>query len=330
MTAKEVVSTGPIEWGPTDIPDLGRRTMIVTGASSGLGLVLTRHLAGRGATVLMSVRDLKKGKRVRRELLSADLGGALEVWPLDLLDLDSVRRFAAAIKDDGRPIDVLVNNGGISNQPRRLSPQGYESQFATNHLGHFALTGLLLESLERGSDPRVVTVGSGFYRRIKGLDFNDLQGEKRYSTIGAYARSKLANVLFGIELERRLRAAGSPVRSLVAHPGVAATSMSQSANSTAERLLAMVVTSLLARPAEQGALPILYATAAPEAEPGVFIGPTGPRRRTKVTLDSFVGPGTDARAAGRLWSVSEDLTGVRYLDEAALQGPSVPTNNATP
>ena len=314
MTTDKTDRTGSIAWGPDDVPDLSGRTFVVTGASSGLGLVLTRHLAGRGATVLMAVRDLEKGERVRGEILAANPGGDIEVWPLDLLDLDSVRRFADGVRDDERPIDVLVNNGGISNQPRRLSPQGYESQFATNYLGHFALTGLLLESLERGNDPRVVTVGSGFYRRIKGLDFDDLQGEKRYSPIGAYARSKLANILFGIELERRLRAAGSPVRSLVAHPGVAATSMSQSANSTAERMLATVVTSLLARPAEQGTLPILYATAAPKAMPGVFIGPTGPKRNTKVTLDSFVEPGTDAHAAGHLWGVSEDLTDVRYLD----------------
>ncbi|MDQ3645867.1 MAG: SDR family NAD(P)-dependent oxidoreductase [Actinomycetota bacterium] len=289
--------------------------IIVTGASSGLGLALTRHLATHGATVLMAVRDPEKGERVRRDLSSANLDGTLEVWPLDLLDLDSVRRFADGVRDDGRPIDVLVNNAGISNQPRRLSSQGYESQFATNHLGHFALTGLLLESLERGDDPRVVTMASGYYRYVRGgLNFNDLNGEKRYSPIGAYARSKLANVLFGLDLERRLRAADSPVRSLIAHPGIAATSMSQSANSTAERLLAKAITLLMARPAEQSVLPILYATAATEAGPGVFIGPTGPRQNTRVTLDDFVGPATDEQPAVRLWDVSEELTGVRYLD----------------
>ena len=255
---------------------------------------------------------------MRGELLSTKPDGGfgdLEVWPLDLLDLDSVRCFADGLREDGRAIDVLVNNGGISNKPRRLSPQGYESQFATNHLGHFALTGLLLESLERGEAPRVVTVASSYYRYVRGgLNFDDLQGEKKYSPIGAYARSKLANVLFGLDLERRLRAADFPVRSLVAHPGMSATPMSRSANSTAERLLTTVMGSLLARPAEQGALPTLYAASAPEAEAGVFIGPTGPKRHTKVTQDVFVGPGTDARAANRLWSVSEELTGVRYLD----------------
>lgn len=313
MTVEEAFSAGPVAWGPAEVLDLTGRTMVVTGASSGLGL--TRHLAGHGATVLMAVRDLEKGERVRGELLSTDPDGDLEVWPLDLLDLGSVRRFADGIRDDGRPIDALVNNGGVSNRPRQLSPQGYEVQFATNHLGHFALTGLLLESLGRGKDPRVVTVASGFYRRVRGgLNFDDLQGEKRYSSIGAYARSKLANVLFGLELERRLRAADSPVRSLVAHPGVAATSMSRSANSILERLLATLVVSLLARSAEQGTLPILFAAAAPHATPGSFIGPTGPRRRTKVTRDAFVGPGTDARAAERLWDVSEEMTGVRYLD----------------
>lgn len=312
MTVEAAVTTGPITWGPADVPDLAGRDIIVTGASSGLGLALTRHLAGHGATVLMAVRDPEKGERVRRDLLSANPDGALEVWPLDLFDLDSVRRFAAGVREDGRPIDVLVNNAGISNQAHRLSPQGYESQFATNHLGHFALTGLLLEGLERGSDPRVVTVASGFYRRIKGLDFDNLQGEKRYSPFGAYVRSKLVNVLFGVELERRLRAVGSPVRSLLSHPGVAATSMSQSATSATQRLIASAVNMLIARPAEQSALPILYATAAPGAVPGVFIGPTGPRQNTRVTLDDLVGPATDGQLAARLWDASEDLTGVKY------------------
>lgn len=325
MKVEAAVSAGPIAWGAADVPDLSERTMIVTGASSGLGLILTRHLAGHGATVLMAVRDVGKGERVRRELVSARPGGVLEVWPLDLLDLDSVRRFADGIRDDGRPIDALINNGGIYNRPRRLSPQGHESQFATNHLGHFALTGLLLEGLARGDDPRVVTVGSFVYRRSKGLDFDDLQGEKRYSPLGAYVQSKLANALFGLELERRLRAAESPVRSFIAHPGMATTPLQQSTNSAAERLFAKAMALLMARPAEQGVLPILYATAAPGAMPGVFIGPTGPKGvfvrpteakkdSTKIALDDFVVPATDERLAARLWSASEELTGVRYLD----------------
>lgn len=314
MTTEKMVTTDSAGWGIADVPDQTGRTIVVTGASSGLGLVVARELAARGATVLMAVRDPEKGERVRWELLSENSGGAVEVWPLDLLDLDSVRRFAEGLHEDGRPIDALVNNAGISNLPRRrLSPQGYESQFATNHLGHFALTGLLLESMERGEEPRVVTVASGFYRWPKGLDFDNLQGEKSYSPFWAYVRSKLANVLFGLELERRLRAAGSPVRSLISHPGVANTPLQRSANSSAERLLAKAVNLLVARPAEQGALPILYATAAPEAEAGVFVGPTGRRQKTRITQDDFAGPATDIRAASRLWSLSEDLTGVRYL-----------------
>ncbi len=315
MTTKGAVSAGPIAWGAGDVPVLSGRRIVVTGASSGLGLILARHLAGSGATVIMAVRDPEKGGTVRRELMSAGLHGDLEVRLLDLLDLDSVRRFADGVRGDGRPIDALVNNGGISNRPRRLSPQGYESQFATNHLGHFALTGLLLENLGRGREPRVVSVGSNYYRFVRGgIDFDDLQGEKRYSAGGAYARSKLANVLFGIELERRLRGAGSPVRSLVAHPGMATTPGHRQLNSAAERVLMGAMTLLLARPAEQGVLPILYATTAPEAEAGVFIGPTGPKRNAKISLDAFVGPATDERAAARLWQVSEELTGVRYPD----------------
>ena len=315
MTIQKAAPTSPVQWGSVDIPDLTGRTAVVTGASSGLGLVLARELAGHGATVLMAVRDREKGRRVRRELLSGNSEGVFEVWALDLSDLDSVRRFAEDLREDGRPIDVLVNNAGISNVPvRRLSPQGHESQFATNHLGHFALTGLLLDSLGRGEEPRVVTVSSGFYRLPrKGLDFGNLQGERRYSPFWAYVYSKLANALFGVELERRLRQVGSPVRSLVAHPGVAETPLQRSANSPIERLTAKAVNLLLARSAEQGALPIFYAAVAPHATPGLFIGPTGPKQRTKVAQDGFVGPGTDARAAERLWDASEDLTGVRYL-----------------
>lgn len=315
MSMKKPVSTGPIAWVAADVPDLTGRTALITGASSGLGLVVARELAGHGADVVMAVRDPEKGERVRRGLLAEDLAGKLEVRTPDLLDLDSVRRFAGSLSENGRALDVLVNNAGISNAPeRRLSPQGYESQFATNHLGHFTLTGLLLEALERGRKPRVMTVTSGFYRRAGGIDFDNLQGEKRYSPFGAYVRSKLANTLFGVELERRLRAAGSAVRSLVSHPGVASTPLQRSANSPVERLLAKAVNLLLARSAEQGALPILYAATALDAEPGVFIGPTGPKRRTRISLYDPAGPATDAQAAARLWGVSEDLSVVRYLD----------------
>lgn len=305
----------PVIWDASATPDLTGRTMIVTGASSGLGLLLTRHLAAHGATVIMAIRDTAKGEGVRQELLKAHPGAALELWPLDLLDLDSVRRFAAAVAADGRPIDALINNAGIGNQPRRLSPQGYESQFATNLLSHYALTGLLLGSLARGHDPRVISVGSNLYRRIRRpLNFANLNGERSYSPGGAYIQSKLANILFGQELERRLRAIDSPVRSLVAHPGMATTPMHQHLNSAADRLLMKVMTALLARPAEQGVVPLLYATVAPQAPVGLFIGPTGPKDRPKIALDRYVGPATDDAAARRLWDVAGQMTGVRYLD----------------
>lgn len=306
---------GALAWNVGAIPELTGRTIIVTGASSGLGLIMAGHLAAHGATVLMAVRDTAKGERARQEILAAHAAAALEVWALDLLDLDSVRRFAAAVRSDGRPIDALVNNAGISNQPRRLSPQGYESQFATNFLGHFALTGLLLDPLARGHDPRVVSVGSNLYRRVRGgIAFDNLDGARSYSPSGAYIRSKLANILFGLELERRLRAADSPVRSLIAHPGMATTPMHQHLNSAAERLLMRVMTLLFARPAEAGTLPLLYATVAPQAPVGLFIGPTGPKGRPTIALDPFVGAATDRSVARRLWDVAGGLTGVRYLD----------------
>lgn len=307
----------PITWTADDLPDQTGRTVVVTGASSGLGLVLTRALVGRGAQVVMAVRDAAKGESVRAELLADRPSGRLDVVTLDLLDLDSVRRFADHLHDQDRAVDVLVNNAGIGNVPRHLSPQGYESHFATNHLGHFALTGLLLDLLDRGTEPRVVSVGSNLYRRVRvTIDFDDLAGDRGYSPGRAYIRSKLANILFGTELDRRLRDADSGVRSLVAHPGMASTPMHQHVRSVGQRALMRVMSALLSRTAEQGAAPILYATAAPGAPTGLFIGPSARKSDLRVHFDALRPPADDLDLAARLWQVSEDITGVRFLSGA--------------
>src|SRR5690606_6143466 len=212
-------------WTAADIPDQTGRTVIVTGANSGLGLVTTEHLARRGARVGLAVRDLDRGRAACAGLTARGVPGArLELRRLDLADLDSVREFAEGVRHAGLRPDVLVNNAGVMFPPRRLSPQGHEWQFATNHLGHFALTGLLLDLLRSGSDPRVVTVTSVMYRYGR-IRFADLSGERGYSPVAYYAQSKLANVLFALELHRRLDAAGEQVGSLLAHPGYAATNL---------------------------------------------------------------------------------------------------------
>ncbi|GAA4082691.1 oxidoreductase [Nonomuraea soli] len=295
-------------WKIDQLADQTGRTFVVTGASSGLGTEITRRLAARGGRVIMAVRDTAKGHWVRDRLRADEVKADLAVHQLDLLDLDSVRRFADELHAEATAIDVLVNNAGIGTVPRRLSPQGVESQFATNHLGHFALTGLLLDRLAAGRDPAVVTVGSSLYR-LGRLDLDDLAAERGYSPGGAYAASKLANVLFGLELDRRLRAAASPVRSLLAHPGMARTELDRNAPASA-RVMAAVLGVLFRRPIAEAVAPILYAATEAAAPTGLHIGPGRPLRPARPTFESLSRPASDHGLARRLWSRSAELTGV--------------------
>ncbi|WP_214414437.1 SDR family NAD(P)-dependent oxidoreductase [Sphaerisporangium fuscum] len=297
-----------LDWTADQMPDLTGRTFLVTGAAGGLGAALTRHLAARHARVIATVRDAARGARLREAVLAGTPKAEVEVRPLNLLDLDAIARFADELD---RPVDVLINNAGISGGPRELSPQGYESQMATNHLGPFALTLRLLDTLAAGADPRVVTVSSFVYDLFRvTLDLDDLDGERRYSPPVAYTRSKLAATLFGRELDRRLRTTGSPVRSLVAHPGMARTPMNADPRGM-ERLVVWAMALRYARPVDQAVLPLLYAATAPGAPTDAFIGPTGPRNRTRVELAAHRGPAADLRLAADLWRITEERTGVR-------------------
>jgi NAD(P)-dependent dehydrogenase (short-subunit alcohol dehydrogenase family) len=299
-------------WSTADIPDQSGRVFLVTGAGSGLGLETARALARRGARVVMAVRNTAAGKAAAAQIADEVAGADLEVRRLDLIDLDSVRDFAESF--DSR-IDVLVNNAGIMAPPRSLSPQGHESQFATNHLGHFALTGLLLDRLQ-GPDPRVVTVSSLAHGHGQ-IHFDDLSGERGYTPVKYYGQSKFANMLFGLELERRFRAAGSPAKSLIAHPGFSATGLLRSSNALI-RSIGKVLMPLISQSAADGALPQLYAATAPEAEGGQYIGPDGKRERKGApTVVQPVPASHDTAAANRLWDVSEELTGVRFPLPAA-------------
>jgi NAD(P)-dependent dehydrogenase (short-subunit alcohol dehydrogenase family) len=236
----------------------------------------------------------------------------LELRRLDLADLDSVRAFATDLRAEGRAVDVLVNNAGVMMPPRALSPQGHEIQFAGNHLGHFALTGLLLDALRPDHDPRVVTVSSGLHRRGS-IHFDDLTGARRYSPTAFYAQSKFANVLFGLELDRRLRAAGHPARSLLAHPGYAATNLQLQGPTGMMRGLMRIGNRFFAQHADQGALPQLYAATAAGAESGQFIGPDGRGESSGYpTVVRPVRTADDPDLARRLWELSEELTGVRF------------------
>ncbi|MEU3482145.1 oxidoreductase [Streptomyces sp. NPDC033754] len=301
-------------WTADHVPDQTGRVFVVTGATSGLGLATTRAITRRGGRVILAVRDEARGREVVEELVSRGMAPDLfDVRRLDLADLDSVRAFATRLRAEHPRLDVLVNNAGVMAPPRTLSAQGHELQFATNHLGHFALTGLLLDLLAAGRDPRVVTVSSINHRQGS-LRFDDLNGERGYAPMAFYNQSKLANAVFGRELHLRLTGAGSPVRSVLAHPGYTATKLQTRDTSGLTRLVfGRIGNPLLAQSPERGALPQLYAATDPAVEGGEFIGPDGPAELrgapTRVRLSDAA---ADAETGRRLWEVSEELTGVRF------------------
>jgi NAD(P)-dependent dehydrogenase (short-subunit alcohol dehydrogenase family) len=286
-----------------DIPDQAGRTAIVTGASSGIGLETAKALTARGARVILAVRDEAKGGKAAAALPGP---GAGEVRLLDLASLDSVRAFA---RDWSGPIGLLVNNGGVMIPPRSRTADGFELQFGTNHLGHFALTNLLLPNVAG----RVVTVSSDAHTSGR-IDFDDLNWERRrYRPWRAYAQSKLANLLFTAELQRRLTEAGSPVLAMAAHPGYAATNLqSHSGSSLLRFAMEQVGNRVLAQDAAGGALPTLYVSVA-DLPGNTFAGPSGffglrgapaPCARSQAA--------SDPETARRLWDVSERLTGVTF------------------
>jgi NAD(P)-dependent dehydrogenase (short-subunit alcohol dehydrogenase family) len=292
-----------IRWSVADISDQRGRTAIVTGGNSGLGLATVRALARAGAKVIMTARDRAKG-----EAAAAGMAGDVEVRTLDLADLASVRAFAASVDD----VALLVNNAGIMMTPRSLTRDGFELQFGTNHLGHFALTGLLLPRLQASQRGRVVTVSSIEHKPGK-IAFEDLRAERGYSPRRAYQQSKLANVLFGLELDRRLRAAGSRVVSVLAHPGYAATNLQSTGPTGLLKSMLALSNRFVAQSVEQGALPQLYAATAEDVRGGEFFGPDGLLElRGWPTRVRPAPAGRDEAVARRLWSVSEASTGVSY------------------
>ena len=307
------------EWTPADIPDQSGRTAVVTGANSGLGLATARELARSGAQVVIASRSAAKGDQAAASIRSSVPSAALEVAPLDLADLSSVHEFASRVRAAHDGLDLLINNAGIMAAPRRLTKDGFESQFATNHLGPFALTGLLLPALLKAPAPRVVTVSSFLHRRGT-MKFDDLQGERKYDRWGAYGQSKLANLMFCFELQRRATEADAALLSLAAHPGYAATNLQFAATDRLyEKAFGWIGNRLLAQSAEMGALPTLYAATVPDVPGGTFIGPGGRKQQrgypTVVTAARKAYEEDDWR---RLWEVSEQLTGVHYEFASAV------------
>jgi NAD(P)-dependent dehydrogenase (short-subunit alcohol dehydrogenase family) len=298
------------KWSAESIADQSGRTAVVTGANSGLGLVTARELARAGATVVLACRNVQKGEAAAAEIGAGVPGARLRVAELDLSSLESVRRFAAAL--EGGELALLINNAGIMMTPQRKTADGFELQFGTNHLGHFALTGLLLERLGRAQDARVVTVSS-IEHKAGHIHFDDLPLEHGYAPRKAYQQSKLANASFGLELDRRLRAAGSPVKSVLAHPGYSATNLQSTGPTGIMKALMAVSNRVIAQGADQGALPTLYAATAPDVQGGEYYGPDGFQElRGRPTKVKVIPEGTDPVVGRRLWEVSEELTGVTY------------------
>lgn len=304
-------------WTAADVPGQSGRTVVVTGASGGLGLVGASVLAERGATVILACRDMGKGERAADQIRSGVPGASVRVQRLDFASLASVREAASQIRAACPRLDLLINNAGVMRPPYQRSADGYELTFATNHLGHFALTGLLLDSLLAAPGSRIVTVSSVAHRDGV-INFDDLQSERNYRADDAYGQSKLANLLFTYELAARLRAAGHHTIALAAHPGVARTELFRWDPRLIRVLLSTALRPLmfwLVHSAERGALPALRAATDPSAGTGEYYGPGGWREYTgyPVRVES-TGRSHDVAAQRRLWQVSEELTGVSYLD----------------
>jgi NAD(P)-dependent dehydrogenase (short-subunit alcohol dehydrogenase family) len=299
------------QWAENDIPDQTGRIAIVTGANSGIGWDTARALAQKGATVVMACRDMQKANPAAERIEALNPVGAVVVIRLDLSDLDSVRAFTAAFRESYNRLDMLINNAGVMNTPYGKTAQGFEQQFGINHLGHFALTGLLLDLLNATPQARIVTVSS-FGHRFGVINFDDLNGERRYVRQSAYAQSKLANLLFTYELQRRLATAGQETLAVATHPGWASTNLPR--YSFYIRLL----DPLLSQTAAMGALPTLYAATALDVHGGDYVGPGGflelhgHPKKVKSSARSH-----DEAVARRLWAVSEELTQVRYQLEPA-------------
>jgi NAD(P)-dependent dehydrogenase (short-subunit alcohol dehydrogenase family) len=301
------------KWTATDIPSQKGRLAVVTGANSGIGLSAARDLARAGATVILACRDTAKGESAAAGIRSVAPGADVTVSALDLASLQSVRDFTAAFNAERGPLDLLVNNAGVmAVAPRRITADGFELQFGTNHLGHFALTALLIDKMQGREDARVVTVSSGAHRFGR-MDFDDLQGERHYRRWGAYGQSKLSNLLFMFELDRRLRTSGSIIRSLAAHPGYSATNLQAAAAPQPDRFMMAIANVVMAQSADMGALPTLYAATYPGLEGGTYIGPGGFAEQRGYPTRVEARPSAHNREdAAKLWEVSEELTGVRF------------------
>jgi NAD(P)-dependent dehydrogenase (short-subunit alcohol dehydrogenase family) len=296
------------KWTSDDVPGQHGRLAVVTGANTGLGFETARVLAARGASVVLAVRDTEKGKRAAARIADTAPGANVTVQPLDLTCLDSIRAAAAELRARHPRIDVLVNNAGVMFTPKQSTRDGFELQFGTNHLGPFAFTGLLLEQMLPVPGSRVVTVSSLAHRIRARINFDDLQSERSYRRVAAYSQSKLANLMFTYELQRRLSGAGTTI-AVAAHPGLADTELTRHTPAIA----AFFYARLISQNPAMGALPTLRAATDPGVLGGQYYGPGGifgARGYPKLAASSR--QSHDTAIQRRLWTVSEELTGVTF------------------
>ncbi|OBJ48963.1 SDR family NAD(P)-dependent oxidoreductase [Mycobacterium asiaticum] len=300
------------KWSVSDIPDQSGRTVVVTGANTGIGYHTAAELAFRGAHVVLAVRNLEKGNTALARIIAAKPDADITLQELDLGSLASIRRAAQALRASYPRIDLLINNAGVMWTPKQVTEDGFELQFGTNHLGHFALTGLLLDHLLPVRGSRVVTVSSLGHRLRAAIHFDDLQWERSYSRVGAYGQSKLANLLFTYELQRRLADAAAPTLAVAAHPGGSNTDLSRNLPGIIQPIKAVLAPLLFQGP-QSGAWPTLRAATDPTVEGGQYYGPDGlgeQRGRPKLVQSSAQSHDTELQR--RLWDVSEELTGVKF------------------
>lgn len=301
-------------WTDEDIPDLSGKIAIVTGSNRGIGYATAQALARKGATLILACRNSDRGAAAVRRIVQAHSRAKVELVQLDLSDLASVNHFVDEFTSRYDRLDILINNAGIMRTPFQRTADGFELQFATNYLGHFALTGLLLDLIIRTSKARVVTVTSWGHRFGK-IDFDNLNAEKGYDAGGAYAQSKLANVLFTYELQRRFEGAGIDAIAAAVHPGATKTDL------PTHWPMVRILTPLIGQDPRMGALPTLYAATAPDVQGGDYYGPCswgglrGCPTKVRSSDSSY-----DTELAARLWRVSEELTGVRYQWQAMSKG----------
>lgn len=300
------------KWTAEDVPDQSGRVAVVTGANTGIGYEAAEVLAAKGAHVVVAVRDLAKGRDAVARITRATPGAQVSLQELDLSSLDSVRQAATDLQAAHPRIDLLINNAGVMYPPKQVTRDGFELQFGTNHLGHFALTGLLLENLLPVAGSRIVTVASMAHRNMADIHFDDLQWERRYNRVAAYGQSKLANLMFTYELQRRLAAHGAPTIATAAHPGLSNTELMRHIplmKLPGVPKLADLVTNSPA----VGALPTLRAATDPAVQGGQYYGPSGFQEMVghPVLVESNK-KSHDVAVQQRLWAVSEELTGVTY------------------